>query len=64
MSIQRMKRLGIAVLAVLIASGCSTQARRVNCDGRLEPINQLAPAAPLAPGVSSETPATQERITP
>jgi hypothetical protein len=26
----------------LLASGCSTQARWVNCEGRLEPINRPA----------------------
>ena len=30
------------VLAGLV-SGCSTQARRVDCDGRLRPINAPAP---------------------
>ena len=37
-----------AVMAGLMG-GCSTQARRVDCDGRLRPINVPAPlAAPAA----------------
>ncbi|MBK7250650.1 MAG: hypothetical protein IPI06_07200 [Gammaproteobacteria bacterium] len=37
-----------AVMAGLV-SGCSTQARRVDCDGRLRPINAPAPvSAPAA----------------
>lgn len=36
--------LGVAVaLAVILASACSTNARRVDCEWRLEPINQPAP---------------------
>jgi hypothetical protein len=38
-----------AVVAVILA-GCSTQARRVDCDGRLRPIN--APAPTQVPAVS------------
>jgi len=38
----------VALLIVAIANGCSTQAKRVNCDGRLEPINQSAPKMPRA----------------
>jgi hypothetical protein len=30
-------------LTGVLASGCSTNARRVDCDWRLEPINQPAP---------------------
>lgn len=45
--------LGVAVaLAVILASACSTNARRVDCEWRLEPINQPAPKAgrlPTAP---------------
>jgi hypothetical protein len=36
-------------VAGLLASGCSTQARWVNCEGRLEPINQPAPKAVVEP---------------
>lgn len=37
-------------LTCLVATGCSTKARRVDCDWRLEPINQPAPkrSEPLA----------------
>jgi len=36
--------LGMVMLLVgMIASGCSTQARWVDCDGQLEPINRPAP---------------------
>lgn len=37
------------------ASGCSTQARRVNCEGRLEPINRPAPTQP-SPTVNEQAP--------
>ena len=37
-------RLSIALaLACFFASACSTKARRVDCEWRLEPINQPAP---------------------
>ncbi len=39
----RRLRVGALVLAVAIACGCSGQARQVDCDGRLEPINRPAP---------------------
>lgn len=39
----RVSFVGIAVAAVILV-GCSTQARRVDCDGRLRPINAPAPA--------------------
>ncbi|MGH8178675.1 MAG: hypothetical protein ACREV5_20650 [Steroidobacter sp.] len=35
--------LALLVVAVLAGQGCSTQARRVDCDGRLTPINAPAP---------------------
>ena len=44
-----------AVMAGLMA-GCSTQARRVDCEGRLRPINVPAPVA--AP--SAVTPAIEK----
>ncbi len=38
------RSLGVALaLAGVMASACSTQARRVDCDWRLEPINRPAP---------------------
>ncbi|MGH8241650.1 MAG: hypothetical protein ACREXP_32155 [Steroidobacteraceae bacterium] len=44
MSAHRSRLLGVALLLVsLMASACSTQARWVNCEGRLEPINRPAP---------------------
>ena len=33
----------LASLMAGLVSGCSTQARRVDCDGRLRPINAPAP---------------------
>jgi hypothetical protein len=40
---------GIIASAVLVLTlsmaGCSTQAKRVDCDGTLKPINRPAPAA-------------------
>lgn len=46
--------VGLAILFAMLMSACSTQARRVDCDGRLEPINQ--PAA-IAKGAPSNMPA-------
>ena len=47
---------GVAVAAVLL-TGCSTQARRVDCDGRLRPINAPAPAqVPAVSPVKTTTP--------
>ncbi len=45
MSIRRARCFGIALVVLLAAltSACSTQARRVNCEGRLEAINRPAP---------------------
>jgi len=43
-----------AVMAALVA-GCSTQARRVDCDGRLRPINAPVPvSAPAAVNTAKE----------
>lgn len=38
----------VALLAGLMAAGCGTQARRVDCDGRLEPINHPVPKAAVS----------------
>lgn len=45
MSAQRRKVLRVIgwIVVATIASGCSHHARRVNCDGRLVPINLPAP---------------------
>lgn len=38
-----------AIAALLLTSGCGTpQAKRVDCDGKLEPINAPAPRSALA----------------
>jgi hypothetical protein len=40
----------VALVLALATAGCSTQAKRVDCDGTLKPINRpTPPAAPLAP---------------
>jgi hypothetical protein len=48
-----------AVLVALLVAGCSTQAKRVDCDATLKPINQPdaggAPA-PAAPANLSKSP--------
>jgi hypothetical protein len=44
----------LVVLAVVGIAGCSTQARWVNCDQRLVPINVPAPKASVNP--TSEAP--------
>jgi hypothetical protein len=47
-------KVGVALVLVgLIAAGCSTQARRVNCEGRLEPINRPASKNKAEPGKRS-----------
>ncbi len=35
----------IMVCALMQVTGCSHSPRRVDCDGRLEPINPVAPKA-------------------
>lgn len=35
--------VGATVLFALAIAGCSTQAKRVDCDGKLKPINRPAP---------------------
>jgi hypothetical protein len=35
--------VGAIVLLALAMAGCSTQAKRVDCDGKLKPINRPAP---------------------
>lgn len=35
----------MVLCALALASGCSHQARRVDCEGRLEPINAPTPVA-------------------
>lgn len=56
-------RLVCAVMAVgILTAGCGTQARWVNCEGRLEPINRPAPKAEGAP--VPEDPAKAEQIPP
>ncbi len=44
-----------ALVLALLMIGCSTQAKRVDCDGTLKPINPPAPAA------ASSTPAREPR---
>lgn len=40
--------VGTTVILALAMAGCSTQAKRVDCDGKLKPINRPA-AMPVAP---------------
>jgi hypothetical protein len=56
------KSASTALLVGLIMAGCGTQARWVNCEGRLEPINRPAPK--LAEGPVGEEPAQAERAAP
>jgi hypothetical protein len=44
--------IAIAV-AVVLMSACSTNARRVDCEWRLEPINQPAPKPGKSPVATS-----------
>jgi outer membrane murein-binding lipoprotein Lpp len=47
--------VGATVLLAMMMAGCSTQAKRVDCDGELKPINRPAPqaAAPAHPPKNS-----------
>lgn len=47
--------VGATVLLALAITGCTTQAKRVDCDVTLKPINQPAPqaAAPAHPPKNS-----------
>lgn len=65
MSAPRSRRVVIAlVLASVIASGCSTQARWGNCEGRLEPINRPAPRGKDASSTGPTSPGPKERAAP
>jgi hypothetical protein len=46
--------LTAAILLGPSLTGCSTQARKVDCDGTLRPINRPAPA-PAAPSETSQS---------
>ncbi len=41
--------LALVMLVSAFVTGCATHAPRVNCGGRLEPINASAPAAKPVP---------------
>lgn len=62
MSCSAWKAAGAAVLAGVLSAGCGTQARWVNCERRLEPINQPAPKVVEEP--VREDPAKLERSAP
>jgi hypothetical protein len=44
----------VCTMLCVIAGGCSTQARWVNCEGRLEPINRPAPKQGQLPSKAKE----------
>ncbi len=44
----------IGLLALLVA--CSHAPRKVDCDGRLEPINAVNPRAPASPSTPEREP--------
>jgi hypothetical protein len=52
----------VALLAGLMAAGCGTQAQRVDCDGRLEPINHPVPKAAVS--AVRDEPTEAERAVP
>ncbi len=56
------RRVGAALLASLCLAGCGTQARWVNCEGQLEPINVPAPKA--AAELPAEDPSPPEQTEP
>jgi hypothetical protein len=45
--------VGAPVILALAMAGCSTQAKRVDCDGKLKPINRPA-ALPVAPSTPAK----------
>ena len=50
--------VGAALLLAFTMAGCSTQAKRVDCDGTLKPINPPAPQA--ASSASPKEPKTRQ----
>jgi hypothetical protein len=50
-----------AMIFALLGAGCSTQAKRVDCDGTLKPINKPAAGASSKTPVSHEGTATDEK---
>lgn len=45
----RISLMGALLLAIFASTGCSTQAKRVECDWQLKPINAPAKAKAPAP---------------
>lgn len=48
--------LGISLVLMAFTAACSTQAKRVDCDWRLTPINKPAPKAPANAVTPNKTP--------
>ena len=48
MTVKWTHTVAVVGLLALAIPGCSTQAKRVDCDGKLKPINRPAPL-PVAP---------------
>jgi hypothetical protein len=55
MAVKWTHTVAIAGLLALAISGCSTQAKRVDCDRKLKPINRPAPL-PVAPAHPQKSP--------
>ena len=53
---QRSSCVAAAMLVSVFVTGCATHAPRVNCGGRLEPINASAPAANPVPAQAVPAP--------
>lgn len=64
MSRYRRHCTAVVLLVSVIASGCSTQARWVDCEGRLEPINRPVPKAKPRPAQTPQAPEASERSAP
>jgi hypothetical protein len=54
--------VGAAWLLAVTLVGCSTQAKRVDCDGTLKPINRAAPQA-AAPAPAKEAKSREGKAT-
>jgi hypothetical protein len=49
MNANRASVAGVALLAAVLLAACSTEARRVDCERRLQPINRPAPLGTASP---------------
>lgn len=46
---KELRATGVALLAAVLLGACSTEARRVDCEWRLQPINRPVASVPATP---------------